>query len=67
MDAGSTIYKHSASRLTVIAHLSGILAIILMLVWLLHYRGGIEYHSDNPDRVFNVIRISAPFVFVTVI
>ncbi|KAI5579983.1 hypothetical protein BDE02_08G125800 [Populus trichocarpa] len=53
MDAGSTIYKQPASRLTVITHLFGILAIILMLVWLLHYRGGIEYHSDNPDRVFN--------------
>ncbi|KAM0961053.1 hypothetical protein ACFX13_020799 [Malus domestica] len=47
-------YKRSASRLTVGAHLFGILAIILMLVWLLHYRGGIDYDSDNSDRVFNV-------------
>ncbi|TQD89591.1 hypothetical protein C1H46_024837 [Malus baccata] len=47
-------YKRSASRLTVGAHLFGILAIILMLVWLLHYRGGIDYESDNSDRVFNV-------------
>ncbi|KAJ6771786.1 CYTOCHROME B561-RELATED [Salix koriyanagi] len=54
MDSVRPIYRQSASRLTVAAHLFGILAFILMLVWLLHYRGGIEYHSDSPDRVFNV-------------
>uniref|UniRef100_A0A6M2ELC0 Cytochrome b561 domain-containing protein n=1 Tax=Populus davidiana TaxID=266767 RepID=A0A6M2ELC0_9ROSI len=53
MDSNRAIYRQSASRLTVVAHLFGILAFILMLVWLLHYRGGIEYHSDNSDRVFN--------------
>ncbi|XVE74561.1 hypothetical protein DITRI_Ditri12bG0026900 [Diplodiscus trichospermus] len=47
-------YRRSASRLTIFAHLFGILAFILMLVWLLHYRGGIEYDSYNGDRVFNV-------------
>ncbi|KAH9794380.1 hypothetical protein WN944_011386 [Citrus x changshan-huyou] len=47
-------YRRSASRLTVGAHLFGILAIVLLLVWLLHYRGGIEYDSDDPHRVFNV-------------
>ncbi|KAK1552081.1 hypothetical protein Q3G72_010002 [Acer saccharum] len=47
-------YRRSASRLTIAAHLFGILAIILMLVWLLHYEGGIEYDSDDPQRVFNV-------------
>ena len=62
MDSGRAIYRQSASRLTVVAHLFGILAFILMLVWLLHYRGGIEYHSDNPDRVFNVNKISSLFV-----
>lgn len=47
-------YERSASRLTVGAHLFGILALILLLVWLLHYRGGLDYDSDNSDRVFNV-------------
>ncbi|KAJ0037556.1 hypothetical protein Pint_22490 [Pistacia integerrima] len=46
-------FRRSASRLTVAAHLFGILAIVLMLIWLLHYRGGIEYGSYNSDRVFN--------------
>ncbi|CAI0552850.1 unnamed protein product [Linum tenue] len=48
------VYRRSASRLTIGAHLFGVLAIVLMLIWLLHYRGGIEYDSDNPARVFNV-------------
>ncbi|KAJ4850224.1 hypothetical protein Tsubulata_033546 [Turnera subulata] len=48
------VYRQSASRLTIIAHLFGILAFILMLVWLLHFREGIEYDSDNLYRVFNV-------------
>ncbi|GAU34664.1 hypothetical protein TSUD_67140 [Trifolium subterraneum] len=39
---------------SVLAHLFGIIALILMLVWLLHYQGGIEYDSDNSSRVFNV-------------
>ncbi|CAN1137682.1 Probable transmembrane ascorbate ferrireductase 3 [Linum perenne] len=47
-------YKRSASRLTLGAHFFGILAIVLMLIWLLHFRQGIEYDSDNPSRVFNV-------------
>ncbi|CAJ1932743.1 unnamed protein product [Sphenostylis stenocarpa] len=37
-----------------LAHLFGIIAFVLLLVWLLHYREGIEYDSDNGLRVFNV-------------
>ncbi|KAK3001878.1 hypothetical protein RJ639_022307 [Escallonia herrerae] len=47
-------YRRSASRITVIAHLFGVTAIILLLVWLLHYREGLDIESDNPYRVFNV-------------
>ncbi|EEF34855.1 probable transmembrane ascorbate ferrireductase 3 [Ricinus communis] len=61
-------YRHqrSASRLTVAAHLFGILAFILMLVWLLHFRGGIEYDSDDVNRVFNVhpFMMFCGFIFV---
>lgn len=53
-------YRRSASRLTIGAHLFGILAIILLLVWLLHYRDGIEYDSDDPQRVFNVLIGESP-------
>ncbi|XP_010553517.1 PREDICTED: probable transmembrane ascorbate ferrireductase 3 [Tarenaya hassleriana] len=49
-----TTLKRSSTRLTLLAHFFGILSVILMLVWLLHYREGIEYDSDNPARVFNV-------------
>ncbi|KAK7308615.1 hypothetical protein VNO77_42234 [Canavalia gladiata] len=46
--------KMSALGLSGLAHLFGILSIILLLVWLLHYREGIEYDSDDGLRVFNV-------------
>ena len=47
-------YRRSASNLTMFAHLFGILSVILMLIWILHYRGNIEYNSDNQASVFNV-------------
>lgn len=47
-------YKRSASRITIFAHIFGILSLILMLVWLLHYRGGLNLDSASSSRVFNV-------------
>lgn len=47
-------YRKPASGLTGLAHFFGVLAIILMLVWLLHFRGSIEYDSQDPASVFNV-------------
>ncbi|KAA8529859.1 hypothetical protein F0562_034534 [Nyssa sinensis] len=47
-------FQRKASRITVVAHLFGILALILLLVWLLHYREGLNLDSDNPLRIFNV-------------
>ncbi|KAG6650678.1 hypothetical protein CIPAW_06G059500 [Carya illinoinensis] len=48
------MYQGSASRVTILAHLFGILSLILILVWLLHYQGGLEYDSNDANRVFNV-------------
>ncbi|KAL8535877.1 hypothetical protein ACS0TY_011501 [Phlomoides rotata] len=48
-------HRRSASGVTVLAHLFGLMALILMLVWLLHYREGIDLDSnDNSNRIFNV-------------
>ncbi|KAL5721819.1 ascorbate ferrireductase (transmembrane) [Ranunculus cassubicifolius] len=47
-------FRPMASRVTVLGHFFGVMAAILMLVWLLHYRGGIDLDSDKNDRVFNV-------------
>ncbi|KAL5553320.1 hypothetical protein UlMin_040721 [Ulmus minor] len=60
-------YRRPAFRLTPVAHFFGILAIVLLLVWLLHYRGGIEFDSDNPNRVFNVhpFLMFAGFIFLS--
>lgn len=54
MDYDRERYRKRASRITVIAHLFGIIALVLMLVWLLHYRGGLDLDSDNPYRILNV-------------
>lgn len=47
-------YYGAASRLTYVAHFFGLTALILILIWLLHYRGGLNYESNNPELVFNV-------------
>ncbi|KAL3830697.1 hypothetical protein ACJIZ3_019499 [Penstemon smallii] len=47
-------YRRPASNVTYLAHLFGVIAIIFMLVWLLHYRGGIDLDSDHANRIFNV-------------
>ncbi|KAI3734138.1 hypothetical protein L6452_13601 [Arctium lappa] len=57
----------TASRITVSAHIFGILANILMLVWLLHYREGLDLDSANPYRIFNVhpFLMFFGFIFLT--
>ncbi|KAL2347821.1 hypothetical protein Fmac_001821 [Flemingia macrophylla] len=49
-----------------LAHLFGALAFILLLFWLLHFRQGIEYNSDNGSRVFNVhpLLMYSGFIFL---
>ncbi|KAF3788431.1 putative transmembrane ascorbate ferrireductase 2 [Nymphaea thermarum] len=36
------------------AHVFGVIAAILMLVWCLHYRGGLNLNSSDADHIFNV-------------
>ncbi|XP_030512459.1 probable transmembrane ascorbate ferrireductase 3 [Rhodamnia argentea] len=59
-DADRPRYYRSASRLTVAAHLFGLLSVVLLLIWLLHYREGLNYYSGNAYRVFNI----HPFLMV---
>ncbi|XP_059281484.1 probable transmembrane ascorbate ferrireductase 3 isoform X2 [Lycium ferocissimum] len=47
-------YYRPASRITILAHIFGVIAMILMLVWLLHYREGVDLDSYDPDKIFNV-------------
>uniref|UniRef100_A0A7N0VC83 ascorbate ferrireductase (transmembrane) n=1 Tax=Kalanchoe fedtschenkoi TaxID=63787 RepID=A0A7N0VC83_KALFE len=54
MDAQRLTYGRPASCISVLAHVSGITAMVLMLVWLLHYRQGFDLDSHNPARIFNV-------------
>ena len=51
---GPRTYQRSASKITVLAHLLGLTALVLLIFWLLHYREGLDLDSENPSRVFNV-------------
>ncbi|KAK1288645.1 putative ascorbate-specific transmembrane electron transporter 1 [Acorus calamus] len=43
----------STMPVTVIVHLFGVAAMTLMLVWILHFWGGVSLTSDNKERLFN--------------
>ncbi|KAK1315025.1 putative ascorbate-specific transmembrane electron transporter 1 [Acorus calamus] len=51
----------SATPVTVIAHLFGVASVKLMLVWILHFRGGASLTSDNKEQLFNVISLALFF------
>nr|XP_017221762.1 PREDICTED: probable transmembrane ascorbate ferrireductase 3 [Daucus carota subsp. sativus] len=58
-------YLRSASRITVLAHLLGLTALVLLIFWLLHYREGLDLDSENPSRVFNVHPFLMYFGFIS--
>lgn len=43
-----------ASHASNAAHLFALVAAILVLVWAIHFGGGLSLHSDNEALVFNV-------------
>ncbi|KAF8674389.1 hypothetical protein HU200_048220 [Digitaria exilis] len=51
---GSHHHSMMASRVAMVAHLLFLTTAVLMLVWLLHYRGGINIQSEEPEQIFNV-------------
>ncbi|RLN39204.1 putative transmembrane ascorbate ferrireductase 3 [Panicum miliaceum] len=51
---GSHHHPIMASRVAMLAHVLFLATAVLMLVWLLHYRGGINIQSEDPEQVFNV-------------
>ncbi|KAF8734317.1 hypothetical protein HU200_014541 [Digitaria exilis] len=50
---GSHHHSMMASRVAMVAHLLFLTTAVLMLVWLLHYRGGINIQSEDPEQIFN--------------
>jgi cytochrome b-561 len=51
---GSHHHSMLASRVGMVAHVLFVTTAVLMLVWLLHYRGGINIQSEDPEQIFNV-------------
>ncbi|XP_058078882.1 probable ascorbate-specific transmembrane electron transporter 1 [Magnolia sinica] len=47
-------FRRSAAVAALVAHLFGVVAVILMLVWVFHFRGGVDLNSDNEQHIFNV-------------
>ncbi|XP_006651753.2 probable transmembrane ascorbate ferrireductase 3 [Oryza brachyantha] len=49
-------HHHSvvAARVAAAAHVLFLTTAVLMLVWLLRFRGGINIQSDDPEQIFNV-------------
>ncbi|RWR79558.1 Cytochrome b561 [Cinnamomum micranthum f. kanehirae] len=44
----------SATIAALLAQLFGVVAMVLMFVWVLHYRGGINLNAENKSHIFNV-------------
>ncbi|CAN6298022.1 unnamed protein product [Urochloa humidicola] len=51
---GSHHHSIMATRVSMLAHVLFLTTAVLMLVWLLHYRGGINIQSEDPEQIFNV-------------
>ncbi|CAI9785534.1 unnamed protein product [Fraxinus pennsylvanica] len=51
---GSYNYGMSSFPVSMFAHLLAIAVTILVLVWLLHFREGLAFKSDNKQKIFNV-------------
>ncbi|KEH40688.1 putative ascorbate ferrireductase (transmembrane) [Medicago truncatula] len=47
-------FQIRATSVTIFAHLLFIAITTLMLVWLLHFRGGVAFNSSNKIKIFNL-------------
>ncbi|KAF9677487.1 hypothetical protein SADUNF_Sadunf08G0112800 [Salix dunnii] len=54
MPPKSRSYQVSATPVTMFAHLLAIAVTTLVLVWLLHFRGGLAFESANKGKILNV-------------
>ncbi|KAK6931699.1 Cytochrome b561/ferric reductase transmembrane [Dillenia turbinata] len=54
MPPKSRAYQVSATPITIFAHLLFICITTLVLVWLLHFRGGFAFSSTNKAKIFNL-------------
>ncbi|RWR75101.1 putative ascorbate-specific transmembrane electron transporter 1 [Cinnamomum micranthum f. kanehirae] len=66
MAARNSRFLITATPVTIIAHLMGIVATTLVLVWTLHFRDGLSLKSENKQKIFNVhpVLMVIGFIFV---
>ncbi|XP_049935817.1 probable ascorbate-specific transmembrane electron transporter 2 [Nymphaea colorata] len=48
----------SVTPVLLVVHLLGLIAAVLMLVWNLHYRGGLSFSAQDKQRIFNIHPVS---------
>lgn len=44
-----------------VTHVLGVIAAVMVLVWSIHFRGGLVWESSNKNLIFNVIFIALSF------
>ncbi|CAM8951351.1 unnamed protein product [Rhodiola kirilowii] len=54
MAVRSSSYQITATPVIIFAHLLVIAITTLLLVWLLHFREGISFNSDDKEKIFNL-------------
>ena len=52
---------------TVVSHVLAIVALILVLVWAVHFRGGLAWEAVNKNLIFNVSLETKYFVIFFII
>lgn len=56
----------TARPVILLVQIFGVTACILLLYWVLHYRGGLAFHDENKQRIFNLhpLFMFVGFIFV---
>ncbi|KAJ3697653.1 hypothetical protein LUZ61_001358 [Rhynchospora tenuis] len=56
-----------ARHVTTVAHILALIVAILMIVWIVHYEGGANINSQDPNLVFNVHPLVMSLGFILMI
>ncbi|KAF5196213.1 Cytochrome b561 [Thalictrum thalictroides] len=59
-------FRLSATPVTVLAHLLAIAITTLVLVWAIHFHGGLAFKSNNKQKIFNIHPVLMVIGFILV-
>ncbi|KAM6586929.1 transmembrane ascorbate ferrireductase 1 [Cannabis sativa] len=58
------VLKLAATPFTYVAHVLGIVGLVLVLVWTIHFRGGLAWDASNKNLIFNLHPLLMLFGFI---